>query len=140
MSASGDLFAVNADQFWQVWPQVEPLFERFATDTQTTTVEIMRDKVLSKEAQLWCYAEQGEIIGIGLTEIYEHHKGRFCRIWAICGHLEPYLQDLAHAIEAWASSIGCNAIEINGRRGWAKALEGYRPKAWVIEKDLRTVH
>ncbi len=137
---AANLFAVNRSQLDEVWPAVEPFLRRFEAETQTTTVDIMRSKLDEAEAQLWCYAEDGEIVGVGLTEVYEHHRGRFCRVWVICGDLEPYLQGLAHAIEKWAESIGCTAVEINGRRGWARVLEGYKTKAWVIEKDLRTVH
>lgn len=137
---SGDLFAVSRSQLDTVWPHVLPLLQRFESETQTMTVEVMRQKVERAEAQLWCYAEDGIVLGVGLTEICEHSTGRFCRVWAIAGDLEPALVPIAEMVEEWARSLGCVAMEINGRKGWARKLPGYKVKAYVIEKDLRMVH
>lgn len=140
MYDSDRLFIVPPEMVAETWPHIEHLAKRFESETQTMTADLIRARAEDGTAQLWGYQQGEEVKGIGVTEICEHHTGRFLRVMAIAGDLDPVLPEIAGLVERWARDMGCVAMEINGRRGWVRVLPGYKLRAYVIEKDLRTVH
>ena len=71
-----------------------------------------------------------------ITEVVDYPRMSVCRIWLAGGDLDE-LMDAEKSISVWAKSIGCDAMEINGRMGWKRQLKDYKATSVVLTKDLR---
>ena len=88
------------------------------------------DLVISGHAQLW--ANEG---AAGVTQLVPTPIANICRYWLGGGEMDA-LKALDEPIEAWAREQGCTRIEIQGRRGWERALRGYRHRGVVLTREL----
>jgi len=70
-----------------------------------------------------------------ITEVVDYPQRSVCRIWLAGGELDELMQ-AEKSIAVWAKSIGCDAMEINGRFGWQKKLKDYTAQAVTLTKDL----
>lgn len=104
----------------------------------STTVADWREKCLSQHAQLWLIRDQEQVVGCGITEIFETSKGQTCGIPILAATDFGVLDALFETVEQWARCEGCVRLEGFGRQGWVRALKyvGWRPIATVIEKDI----
>ena len=58
------------------------------------------------------------------------------RVGLAGGDLEDLIE-IEKAIESYARSRYYNCIDILGREGWERTLEGYKKKAVLLRKELR---
>lgn len=72
---------------------------------------------------------------IVLTEICRLPSKTLLNIALGGGELEQ-VKDLVLRVEGEAKDLGCVGVSIIGRRGWGKALDGYREAATVYMKEL----
>lgn len=82
------------------------------------------------EAQLWPFDGAA-----ALTQLLDCPTGRAVRVWAAGGNRE-YLEAAQDSLEEWARGAGAARLEIVGRRGWLRALKGYREVATIMTRDL----
>jgi hypothetical protein len=88
--------------------------------------------VLAGRALLWVSYDSPRIIGAAVTTIVN----RVCEIVAFgSDDMRASLPGLAE-IEDYARAVECRALRIIGRKGWQRALTGYRPVAVILEKDI----
>lgn len=129
--------AIHPSLLEKVWPLVEPLIDRvcrFGGEYQPSTVLL---KCLNTEAQLWCIFDDGRPIGAAVTEIIDKDLRRDCNIWLCAGSYSDQARDsLLREIEDWARKVGCERVQLVGRRGWEKKLPGYRRTRVILEKRL----
>jgi len=71
-----------------------------------------------------------------VTEIVDYPQKAMCRIWLAGGDLDE-LVEAEVAIAAWAKTLGCDGMEIIGRRGWSRKLENYQQSAVVLMRDFK---
>jgi hypothetical protein len=122
------MIAAHVEQhFDRVWPWIEAALQR---DVQTHGKGDIRAMLLSGEAQLW----PGENCAL-VTVVQRFPLTSICVAWLAGGDLSQIVQ-LAPAIEAWAKSVGCSHSQIAARRGWLKALTGYREAGALMIKEL----
>lgn len=115
------------------WERCAPFIER-AVERAEGSFDLahVRGKVFSGEAQLWPGLNSAVV-----TRIETHPSGlKSCLLWLAGGDDLEELKRLEMAIAAWAESLGCTRMEIIGRRGWLKALDGYREGSTVLVRDL----
>lgn len=70
-----------------------------------------------------------------VTQLVELSGGRICCLAYGSGDIETIRKMVAN-IEKLACERGVHRIRIIGRRGWLKALNGFREVHTVMEKDL----
>ena len=70
-----------------------------------------------------------------VTEILHYPALRSCRVWLAGGDLDELLHFLP-ALDNYARSEGCTRIELDGRKGWHRVLEGYEFQRVTLTKDL----
>ena len=85
--------------------------------------------VLSGDAQFWPF-EDAAIV----TEIIRYPQRTSLRFWLAGGNLETLAKAEPDIIE-WSKKFDCNSVEIIGRRGWVRALQGYEPTSTIMVKD-----
>ena len=71
-----------------------------------------------------------------ITEVVDYPSLTVCRIWLAGGDLDE-LVEAEKSIAVWAKAQGCDAMEINGRKGWQRQLKDYTATSVVLTKDLR---
>lgn len=92
--------------------------------------------VASEEGQLWHSDDFS-----GITEVIHYPQKTVVLVHLAGGNLEA-LQNMTRPggdLERFAKLVGADAIEIQGRRGWVRALadHGYREKAVRVFKELQ---
>jgi hypothetical protein len=111
-----------------VWAQCRDWLVPIMVDT--TEAEVLAD-LEANRAQLWMGDGAAMVLQL-LTPPPTLH------IWLAGGELGGLL-DMRGGMEAWARSQGCEAVTINGRRGWDRVLKpyGYEPDGEELRKALK---
>lgn len=82
------------------------------------------------EAKFWPF-EDAAIV----TEIVRYPQRTNLRFWLAGGKLETLLEAEPKVVE-WSKQWGCKGVEIIGRRGWNRALNGYKSNSAIMVKDI----
>ena len=94
------------------------------------TVDDVWHAVQSQKAQFFPL-EKSAIV----TEIVDYPQRSACRIWLAGGDMDE-LVEAEKKVAAWAKSIGCDGMEIIGRKGWERMLKDYEAASTVLIKDF----
>ena len=72
-----------------------------------------------------------------VTEIVWEGERCILNCWLAGGDLDELKQMIA-AAEVFAKRLGCDAVQVSGRKGWVRALrdQGYSPISYTVEKEL----
>ena len=117
------------------WPDVRhlliPALQWAAEKTENEVIA----ELDSGLAQLWIGEDRDARCGV-VTCLSRTTRGLVCEIWLMGGRgRRDWLHFIQH-IEECARERGCIAIELIGRKGWARVLPGYRQKAIILERTL----
>lgn len=93
--------------------------------------EELQRQVLDGEALLWVGPNSAAVTQVGIVE-----SGKVCTIVACGGDGVLRALEMIEDIERYATEMGCRAMRVMGRKGWARALKGYRTTAVVLERTL----
>jgi len=101
------------------------------------SLETVRESIQSGDAHLWVIASGWEAQAALVTYVFRTPTGQRWLRSSLCGGsgLDRMAQALPQ-IERWAAENDCKKSEIAGRKGWGRALDGYREVASVFVKDL----
>ncbi len=70
-----------------------------------------------------------------VVEIVDYPQRATCRIWLAGGDMEELIEAEKNVCD-WARELGCDSMEIIGRKGWERQLKDYKPTATILVKDL----
>ncbi len=70
-----------------------------------------------------------------VVEIVDYPQRATCRIWLAGGDMEELIEAEKNVCD-WAKELGCDSMEIIGRKGWERQLKDYKPTATILVKDL----
>ena len=70
-----------------------------------------------------------------VTQIIRYPRLKTCLVVLAGGDLEE-IKRKQPEFEVWAKTLGCSRVEIDGRDGWARALDGYHKARVVLQKEL----
>jgi hypothetical protein len=135
------IFTAQPETLDRYWPHALPHLKRFSEETLLLNTEKIYESVKTNEKQLWMAERDGEVVLVVVTEVWTAENGQICTIRigsGTAGH--ELLRTMCDEIEAWARGIGCVGMEICGRKGWSRVLDGFRQTGVILEKDLRQVH
>jgi hypothetical protein len=134
---NGQVFTVKSHEVPEYRRHFEPALAAIERRTKLVTAADVLDQSGAGQAQLWGYAENGQVTFAAATRVHEMAQGKLCTIWVGAGAGTPEVFRAVHdAIESWALSIGCFALEIVGREGWQRLIPGYTREAVVLVKPL----
>lgn len=135
------IFTAQPDTIERLWDHALPHIERFTSETMLASPEDIRRDVIAGSKQLWLVEQSGHVVAVAITTIYGTMRGPICCIWAAAGTIGlAGIAEVMPDIEAWAIQVGCVAMEVRGRKGWAKVLDGFEPTGVLLEKNLGSVH
>lgn len=135
------IFTAHPETLSELWPHALPHLKRFAEETLLIDPDQLYKDILENQKQLWMFEDDGKVILAVVTEIWRSQLGQICTIKiaaGTCGH--DVLRGVCDEIEKWARNEGCVGIEICGRKGWSRVLDGFKQTGVILEKDLRKVH
>jgi hypothetical protein len=99
----------------------------------THGIEDIAEGLKKGRFQLWP-ADDSVVV----TEIIVYPRLKNLHFFLAGGDLDE-LRLMRPLIESWGRDMGCTRVSLAGREGWAKTFlrdEGYRPKWFVLSKDL----
>jgi hypothetical protein len=94
--------------------------------TQEVTRDQLEEMIKSKEYQLFTKDN---------SAIITSHQGKILRIGVGGGNLVT-IKEITKRIEKYAKKRKYKYIDILGRKGWEKVLDGYNKKAVLLRKEI----
>jgi hypothetical protein len=125
-------------------PQLSSLFDQLkghldlaltkAPEYETTDV---LDEVIRGRSTLWYIRDpQDTVVGIVTTQLKQYPQKTIGLIHLLGGtDIHKWVHTI-ETLEAWATSNGCESMEIQGRRGWLKLLPDYKEQRVFMTKQL----
>ncbi len=137
LGVTTELVTVQSHDIDEIWPSIEKYAESVcARSNGKYSPEDFYEELKTAKMQLWCaIADEGVVCAVG-TRIVDYPQKKVCRI-EFCGG-KNYKSWIAYTsvIEEWAKSLGCNAIEVVGRKGWTRLYKDYKEQEITLSKDL----
>lgn len=131
-----DLVCVDPKQNEAFWPYVGPLLRPAIENVGLSDFDEIAAQILRGDALIWLAVDGAKIKAAASTVLQKVGRDKICVLTACGGNDMNEWLSLLGKIEAFAKAEGCKAMRILGRDGWLRALDGYRKKAIVIEKEL----
>lgn len=130
MQSLVELKTVQSSDIPKVWNEIVPLLNRLVEYDDDVTLEGIQVDLLERKKQLWTATDQ-KINAVALTQIYSNSKSKVCLLFGCAGDDLSEWVGFMPVIEAWATSIGCDRMELRGRTGWVRVLKN---NGWVVEQ------
>lgn len=127
--------AIKTEQLPAIWPD----FVHFIEDSLKYSngawhIEDVERRLFNGEAVLWI-AYNGSPAAAGVTWIEEFPQCRDLNM-AFAGGEMKAIQELVKMGEDYARAEGCHGMRCYGRRGWSRALPGYKEISTISRKEL----
>ena len=110
------------------WDRCKSLLAPALADTHT--LDDVHEAINDGRAELWPLRDSALV-----TEIVEYPQRRVLRVWLAGGKLDELQRGLPF-LDQIAKDLGCSRIELEGRKGWVKVLDGYTERSIVLQKDV----
>lgn len=136
MQSPARLLCIDPAIVEKVWPVARDLIRSASLKTGRGHFAKIEEDVLAGRQFLWL-AWNGETIEAATTtELIKENDRKICVVVACGGKDRARWLPLLDGIEDFARKEGCAGMRIYGRKGWQRALKGYRPVAVVLGKEL----
>lgn len=130
-----DLLCVDPKNVHQIWPQAKQLIKTAIERTDLSDFADIEYDVLSGDQLLWL-AISDHIEAAATTHLIKARGKPVLIITACSGAQRERWLPLFARIEKYAKDEGASRIRIYGRRGWERALVGYRVEHVILERAL----
>jgi hypothetical protein len=126
------LSPVHPDQLQEELRRVRPFLEAALEHQSDIHIAGVENDLMFRDAQLWVGQRSAAV-----TCVEAWPLRRCFHIFLAGGDLQELLGILDGAMP-WARAMGCTAVTVRGRKGWARALEsrGYGVTGIALEKEL----
>lgn len=133
------LVGIPHDLVPTLWPKIVGDMERACdrSDARYAAAHVL-SALLRRDMQLWLAAGDGEnpIEAVCVTEIVAYPREKRCGIVFCAGRNAARWLHHLEAIENWARKQGCAALELQGRPGWERLLEGWDKTHVLLRKRI----
>ena len=119
------------DPFWVLWRRVRPLVVKALERADEYSLGDVLHYAYTGKWQVWA----GER-SVAFTRVAQYPQHSACILILAGGDLSE-MKRLEPEVCAWAKRQGCKYVEIYGRKGWNKALDGYDEQSRVLRKVLK---
>ena len=118
-----------------IWQQVEPLINKALDDTYMP--KDVLDGILRNKFQLFISWENDRVESAVVTEVADYPRKRILRyVLAGGNNMDNWLEPIQNKIEEFAMNNYCQAIEVAGRKGWLRKLQGFKQNIYLMSKEL----
>ena len=129
------LVCVGPDHIDEMWPHVRDKIRAAVERTGLSSFADIEADVLTGMQLVWIAWNGADIMAAATTQLVKPHD-KVCVLTACSGYDRDRWLPLFRHIEEYAKAEGCRTMRIFGRRGWERALDGYRVEHVVLEKAL----
>ncbi len=140
-SSSDDVFAVLVPptEVAAIESIIRPILERSVDKCfSRVRVDYFFSEAKQNQMQIWlALTPPNTILAVAVTQIAECDGRKFCMVIQTAGTQMERWVHLLVEVEKWAAELGCQTIEIEGRRGWGRIFKDYRESYRVFAKELR---
>lgn len=134
-----DLEGISAEHVGMYWPHVsEWIAKAIVYAGHYWTLQDVRERLDSRDMQLWVIWNDGQMQGCICTEIYDTARGKTCAMPIVFAYDMTRSIGVLDIIERWAKSHQCQRLQGEGRAGWERALKphGFKKLTTQVEKVL----
>ena len=126
---------VPSEDLHIIWDQVEPFIKKALDDTYRPQ-DILDGLILNK-FQLFISYENKKVESAVITEVVDYPRKRILRyVLAGGNNMSNWLESIQKTIERFAINNHCQAVEVAGRKGWLRKLQGFKQKIYLMSKQL----
>lgn len=132
---------IPADRCDEFWPLIEPILLRVIARTEGRHSWLsVKNAIRDRHWQLWAAfsdATMTRCIAAMTSQILTYSTGvTELEVTLAAGDVIPACLPCLDVVGAWAKSQGCQAMTLNGRKGWGKMLPSYEESAVILRKSL----
>lgn len=110
------------------WPLALPLLrEPISMSRGCYEPDDVAAMCMAGDAQLWLVTDKTGVIAAYVGKVVQYPRKRTyfsLFMGGKPGQIDKWLKPLIDAVEAWSKTWGCEALEIAGRKGWTRKVEG----------------
>ena len=115
------------------WDRIKPLIDKALTKEFYDAEDI---KHLCLSGMMMVFVAQ-DYQAVATVELINHPKQKAALVHTLGGDgMEEWVDELLEEITKIAKSNGANSIQINGRRGWLKRLDGFKEAYTTMVKRI----
>src|SRR5579859_3701051 len=123
------------DELDALWPRFEPLVRLgLKYGVGRFTAEDVKASIADGRRQLWATVPDGDCILV--TQIDQYPQAKVGHIFLCAGRLPKAWREILFHVTEWLKAEGCRAVELNGRRGWARKLRDFHVPMILLRKEL----
>lgn len=134
-----ELARITVENLAAEWPRVEPFIEELARASQGRfePMDYARG-ILTNMMQLWLATDEGQVLGVMLSEIIGYPHRREVNLFAATGTNADRWIGLMPQVEQWARDEKCFLLKATCRMGWERLLRdsGFTRSHVIVEKVL----
>lgn len=124
-------YLIPCEQIDDYWPHVKQWIAQAVHYSDKFSLESVYVRLKAKDFQLWVYENKAA----GITHIEAFPLKTTCTLLFAGGEsLEGFFESLK-VVEEWAKWVGCDSVEICGRKAWARLLPDYTDQLF-LSKDI----
>ncbi len=139
-----EIIRILPDDVELAWQPAKEFLRRAFDTTKKLDNDDAMALCSSGEADLWIgvdpYSSEPCVMGAAITTIEDYTNGYKVVTLLAMGGDDFHSWDIAllRSVEEYGRLHGCDAIEIQGRKGWGRWFrdEGFEPTSWHYAKEL----
>jgi hypothetical protein len=135
MPSSVELVCVDPARVADFWPLARSHIRTAIERTDLSEFADIERDVLAGDQLLWL-AWSGTLEAAATTHLIKTRGRPVLIVTACSGQQRERWLPLFAKIEEYARAEGARCVRIYGRRGWERALSGYRLEHVILEKEL----
>jgi len=135
MPSTVDLICADPNEINEIWPLARSLIKAAIERTDLSEFADIEAQVLSGDQLLWL-AISDHIEAAATTHLIKTSGKPVLIVTACSGHQRERWLPLFAKIEKYAKDEGAGRVRIYGRKGWERALNGYRAEYVILERAL----
>lgn len=127
--------AFSKEDALKLWPLVEPLIKR-ATDLDhgRSTPDTIKELISQDKALLWADKNLKMVL---VSSVEEYPTGKKTLLLRVCGGEDLSICKQAFPmLKDYARDMGCDSVEVRGRKGWLKVLPEFKEDYTVLRVAL----
>lgn len=120
-----------------IWDSVRELVAK--TNDEVLNDDDVKNFLLDGSYTLWVAIDEDsrKVVAAMTTEFAYYPRNKVCRVVTIGGErMNEWMEEGLTKVEGWATTQGCNYIDMYGRRGWIKVLPDWKEDSVLLRKRL----
>lgn len=119
---------VEVEEFDRVWPMLEPAARPRYEYRQEHVLELLKRPMV----RLFTTRNSACVVSL-----WQYPSGlRVGNVWLAGGNLDELRDEVVPQAVAWGKKYGVTQARITGRRGWLRAMPGWRELGTVMARDI----